>query len=129
MSYLRYLCVIAHSGVQHILCCVFALFFFVLCILCCQFLWIIHLYCLFGILFRLFEGERSPLIYNYNKYWYALSMNNISLSDVLYMYIPVNFKLKMYASCALIFFTAGGLLVPYGIIRPSSQCFKTDMVY
>ena len=28
-------------------------------------------------------------------------MNNISLSDVLYMYIPVNFKLKMYASCAL----------------------------
>ena len=30
MSYLRYLCLFSHSGVQHILCCVFVLFFFVL---------------------------------------------------------------------------------------------------
>ena len=30
MSYLRYLCFFAHSGVQHILCCVYVLFFFVL---------------------------------------------------------------------------------------------------
>jgi hypothetical protein len=29
--YLRYLCLFAHSGVEHILCCVFYLFFFVLC--------------------------------------------------------------------------------------------------
>jgi hypothetical protein len=65
MSFLRYLCVLAHSGVQHILCCVF-LFLFVLCFvypmlpvsldcfcfclscvlctLCCQFLWIIHFF-------------------------------------------------------------------------------------
>ena len=42
MSYLYYLCLSAHSGVQHILCCVFVLFFFVLCILCCQFVWIVH---------------------------------------------------------------------------------------
>ena len=39
MSYLRYLCLFAHSVVQHILCCVFVLFFFVLCTLYCQFLW------------------------------------------------------------------------------------------
>jgi hypothetical protein len=32
----------AHSGVQHTLCCVFVLFFFVLCILSFQFLWIVH---------------------------------------------------------------------------------------
>ena len=32
----------AHSGVQRILCPVFVLFFFVLCTLCCQFLWIVH---------------------------------------------------------------------------------------
>ena len=31
MSYLRYLCLLAHSGVQHVLCCVFGLFFFVFC--------------------------------------------------------------------------------------------------
>jgi hypothetical protein len=30
MSYLRYLYLFAYSGVQHILCCVFVLFFFVL---------------------------------------------------------------------------------------------------
>jgi hypothetical protein len=30
MSYLHYLCLFAHSGVQHILCCVFVLFVFVL---------------------------------------------------------------------------------------------------
>jgi len=27
MSYVRYLCLFSHSGVQHILCCVFDLFF------------------------------------------------------------------------------------------------------
>jgi hypothetical protein len=41
MFYLSYLCLFVHSGVQHILCCVFALFFFVMCTLCCQFLWIV----------------------------------------------------------------------------------------
>ena len=29
VSYLRYLFLLTHNGVQHILCCVFALFFFV----------------------------------------------------------------------------------------------------
>ena len=42
VSCLRYLCLYAYSGVQHILCCVFPMFFFVLCTLCCQFLWIVH---------------------------------------------------------------------------------------
>jgi hypothetical protein len=61
MSYLRYLClslpplvcrrghvlftlfvfVSVYSCVQPILCCVFVLFFFVLCTLFCQFLWIV----------------------------------------------------------------------------------------
>jgi len=50
MSYLRYLCLFAYSGVQHILCCVFVLLFFIWCTLCCQFLWIVHFDCLFAIL-------------------------------------------------------------------------------
>jgi hypothetical protein len=33
---------LAYSGVQRILCCVFVLSSFVLCIPCCQFLWIVH---------------------------------------------------------------------------------------
>ena len=32
MSYLRYLCLFPYSGVQHILCCIFVLFVFVLCL-------------------------------------------------------------------------------------------------
>ena len=35
-------CLFVHSGVQHILCCNVGLFFFVLCTLCCQCLWIVH---------------------------------------------------------------------------------------
>jgi hypothetical protein len=31
-----------YCGLQHILCCVLVLFVFVLCALCCQFLWIVH---------------------------------------------------------------------------------------
>ena len=51
MSYVRYLCLLAHSGVQHILCCVFVLFFLVLCTLYCQFRWIVHFfYCPFSVL-------------------------------------------------------------------------------
>jgi hypothetical protein len=51
MPYLHYLCLVAYSSVQHILCCGFVLFFFVLC---CQFLWIVHFDWPFGFLYRLF---------------------------------------------------------------------------
>ena len=36
MFYLRYLCLVAHSGVQHIMCCVFALFFNIIISSPCQ---------------------------------------------------------------------------------------------
>ena len=42
MSSLHYLVLLVHSGVQHILFCVFVLFFLVLCTLCCGFLLIVH---------------------------------------------------------------------------------------
>ena len=42
MSYLRYLCLIAHNGAEHVLCCVLVLFFFVLCTLFSQFIWIVN---------------------------------------------------------------------------------------
>ena len=45
MSYLLYLCLLAHRGVQYILCCVFVLFVFVLCTLCYKFHWNVH-FCL-----------------------------------------------------------------------------------
>ena len=42
MSYIRYVCLSVYNGIQHILCYVFALFFVVLCTVCCQFIWIVH---------------------------------------------------------------------------------------
>ena len=45
MSYLRCLCLFVYNGVQHILWCVFVLFFFVLCALCCRFLCIVLFDC------------------------------------------------------------------------------------
>jgi hypothetical protein len=48
MSYLRYLCLLAKSGVRHILCRVFIQFFFVLCTTCCQFLWLVQFWSLGG---------------------------------------------------------------------------------
>jgi hypothetical protein len=71
MSYLRYmyLWLFAYSGVQHILCCVFVLFFFILCTLCCQFLWIVH-FCL---------SLRYSLTFINSKYgnweWIKISFN------------------------------------------------------
>jgi hypothetical protein len=47
---LRYFCLFGYSGFRHILCCVFALFFFVLCTLCCQSLCIVIFDCPFGVL-------------------------------------------------------------------------------
>ena len=40
--FFRYFCLLAHSGVQHILCCVFVLFVFVICTISCQFLWVVN---------------------------------------------------------------------------------------
>ena len=41
MSYFCYLCLFTCSGGQHILWCVFGVFFFFLCNICSQFLWIV----------------------------------------------------------------------------------------
>jgi hypothetical protein len=51
MFYLRYLCFVAHSGVQHTSSYAIALFVFILCLFC-KFLWIVDilLALLFGIL-------------------------------------------------------------------------------
>jgi hypothetical protein len=47
MSYLRYLSLFTYNDVQHILCCGFVLFLFVLCTLCYKILWIVRFDCPF----------------------------------------------------------------------------------
>jgi hypothetical protein len=46
VSHLRYVYLFTFSGVQHLLCCALVLFVFVLCTLCCQFLWIVNFFVL-----------------------------------------------------------------------------------
>jgi len=51
LIYVNCVCVLCvHSGVQHTLCCVFALFYFVLCTLSCQLLYVFIFGLPFGIL-------------------------------------------------------------------------------
>ena len=80
--YLRYLCLLAYSGVQHILCCVFVLFFVILCSLCCQFLCVfrhlvypmlpVSLDCPFLIVPSVFS-----IVYFLTAYFYSCSLNKL----------------------------------------------------
>ena len=104
VSYLRYLCLFAYSGVQHILCCVFlrlvytmlpvslcfssscvhyvasfSVFFFVLCTLCCQFLWIV-----------LFFIAPSALCYVYLNWGFFLTREKYDLIIEIYQQISNN---------------------------------------
>jgi len=74
-SHFRYLCLFVHSGVQHTLCCVFVLFFFVLCTLCCQFLWIS--------LFWLPLPYSLTFIYYVSMYILSHQINQVSNINVL----------------------------------------------
>ena len=106
MSSLRYLCLLAVSGVQHILCFVFALFFFVLCTLCCQFLWIVHcwlplLYSLAFIYTSDFNGLRwwIPIIYIVSDLQRGCSFHiNVIMSLSMFALVPFRVRSK-YKLC------------------------------
>jgi len=87
MSYLRYLCLFAYSGVQHILCCVFG---FISCVpyICCHFSGLSIFYCPFGILeYWLYckRGQNSEIshickvhVYRtfiFHHFWCVFSLN------------------------------------------------------
>jgi hypothetical protein len=83
MSYLCYLCLLAYRDVQHILCCVFAFFVFVLCLVyqCCLFLWIVH--------FRLPLRYCLTFIETTCTYWLSVNI----FSDT---YLPCLFRLLLF---------------------------------
>jgi len=60
MSYLRYVCLLAHGGVQHIMRCAFALYYFVYVT---SFSGLSICDCPFGILYRIFN--RTTYLDNY----------------------------------------------------------------
>ena len=94
---LRYLCLLAQSGVQHILCCVFALFFFVLCTLCWQFLWIVHFWLplLYSLTFIIYILN---LIFIMLAHWKKPPLVKMSFnSDILFWFRVV--RLHLNAVC------------------------------
>ena len=97
VSYLRYLYLLAHSSVQHILCSVFVLFVLVLFTLCCQFLWIVHYW--------------LPL-------WYSLTFIKQNIGHILNLFSKLYhidnlqvtisvWKFLMMASCKEIVYMSG----------------------
>ena len=59
-TYIRYLCLLGHSGVEHILYYVYALFIIVICLV--HYMLPVYLDCPFGFLYRLFNVKNTQSI-------------------------------------------------------------------
>jgi len=95
MSYLRYLCLLAYSGTQHILCCGFALFFIVFPSLCCQFLWIVHLWL----------SLRYSLTFIYNHVFFLLDLWRCTyLNTCTRFFISQQSDQKWFITCHVFMF-------------------------
>ena len=79
-----YLCLFAYSGVQHILCWFFSLF--VLCTLCCQFHWIVHL----------LLPLRYSLTISWLNYCYTLSQMLSHTSTLIQLTCNLPFTIQNY---------------------------------
>ena len=78
MSCLHYLCLFGYSGVYHKVRCVFLLFFFLLCTLCCPFLWIVHFWLLLSVFSNVYLDYWN--IRNQNKFLFSkISVQLLSL--------------------------------------------------
>jgi hypothetical protein len=117
MSWLRNLCLFTHSGVQHILCCGFVFSLFILCTLCCQFLWIIHFDCPFGILLT-FIYNKAPK--NLTKYIVNFTNTCNYYTYILFMY------LFWYIKSAIVLFMSWCNKVK--IINIHVYCYSIDNV-
>ena len=82
-----------NSGVQHILCCVFVLFVFVLCIQCCQFLWIVHFWLPLQVFFNVY------LRHHKDKNHFVLSFDIYVISDVVFKSVNFILSYTIYEDC------------------------------
>jgi hypothetical protein len=103
MFYLRFVCWFVYSGVQHILCCAFVLFFFLLCTLCCQYLKIV----LFWLPLRYSQTficnwtnleSKQPCLFYYNQWFQRRILYKVALLRIGLIVISkknlVNYMLK-----------------------------------
>jgi len=84
MTYLRYLCWFAYSGVPLVLCCVLVFVFIVLCILC---MLPVSLYCPFSIASSVFSNVYSKVISFYSKICFTVpSFVRVRISLFFYFF-------------------------------------------
>jgi hypothetical protein len=109
LSYLSYLCLLVYIGVQHILCCVFALFFLVLCTLCCQFFWIVHF---------LLAQQYFTNVYFKNKFcWFRNPIVQLLLFYLYISAIPIKYIYAKGSYWLIQFITSKVLLSPSSILN------------
>jgi hypothetical protein len=113
--YVHYLCLFAHSGLQHILCCVFYLFYFVLCTLCCQFLWLVlFISCIFDPkcnVWRLFLLQEHTMFITFYEIYNAWKSNSKHIS------------LSSTTVCVVFFICSTSSCVPYVANFSGLSCF------
>jgi hypothetical protein len=111
---MSYLCLFVHSSVQHILCCVFVLVLFVLCNLCCQFLWIVHFWilrCSPTFISPLSTFTQSDMFYVhtfriiFTSSTWVLSSTFCSIVNFPVFFLRKNITRKLYILLVLCFFT------------------------
>ena len=83
MTYLRYLCWFAYSGVPLILCCVLVFVFIVLCTLC---MLPVSLYCPFSIAFSVFSNVYSKVISFYSKICFTVPFVRVRINLFSYFF-------------------------------------------
>ena len=106
MSYLRYLCLLAHSGVQHILCCVFVLFVFRLVypMLSVSLDCVVFLFCL--------SSSCVP---------YVVSFSGLCCVFVLFVFRLVYPMLSVSLDCVVFLYCLSSSCVPY-VVSFSGLC-------
>ena len=98
-----------YIGVQHILCCVFALFFLVLCTLCCQFFWIVHF---------LLAQQYFTNVYFKNKFcWFRNPIVQLLLFYLYISAIPIKYIYAKGSYWLIQFITSKVLLSPSSILN------------
>ena len=108
---LCYFCLFTYSaqwtGIQYILCCVFVLFIFVLCILCFHFLWIIHFLLPFrySLTFILYISFLTIIILSFTQVMpkCQYEYRNPVMTGNSYMCLSIRLDLNIWISCFLVF--------------------------
>ena len=93
MSYWPYLYLFEYGGSQHILHCVFVLFVFVLCTICCRFLWIVYFFIVPSVFSNVYSATNHS-VHFWLSLWYSLAF---------FTFIKLVIKSENCAYCIIVY--------------------------